>query len=387
MQFIRNPVYIITVLLSLVFFSEWLAGIKIFRRIGSALIVILAAAVVSNLGLLPASQNATPLYQQIFEYAAPLGIFYLLLDVNLKDLKLAGLPMLLLFLLGAAATTLGAVVGFYLLSPSDHQISSSFAIAGMFTGTYSGGSANLNAVALEYRVMNDGTQFAAINAVDVTASTVWIMVTLIIPVILQRIIPRKRRISPQLEGLSDEEIRARMVFGKQEISLMDTSLLLMMGFGTLLLSDYANRLIPSIPSILFLTTIALILAQMPFVRKMRGSQVIGFLLILLFLAVVGAICDLESLRQSGEMAVILLLWVVILIGVHAVVLFSLGGIFKQDWDMIAVASNANIGGTATAAVCASSLGRPDLQLPGLLVGALGNGIGTYLGILVAELLK
>jgi uncharacterized membrane protein len=54
---------------------------------------------------------------------------------------------------------------------------------------------------------------------------------------------------------------------------------------------------------------------------------------------------------------------------------------------VSIASNANIGGTATAAVCANSLGRHDLQLPGILAGAVGNAIGTYAGIFVAELLK
>ena len=69
------------------------------------------------------------------------------------------------------------------------------------------------------------------------------------------------------------------------------------------------------------------------------------------------------------------------------ILFFIGGIFKQDWDIISIASNANIGGATSAPVCANSIGRPDLQLPGLIAGSVGNAIGTYLGILVAELLK
>jgi uncharacterized membrane protein len=72
---------------------------------------------------------------------------------------------------------------------------------------------------------------------------------------------------------------------------------------------------------------------------------------------------------------------------HGIIIFVVGGLLKQDWDIIAIASNANIGGATSAPVCAASLGRPDLQLPGLLAGTIGNAIGTYLGILVAELLK
>ena len=72
---------------------------------------------------------------------------------------------------------------------------------------------------------------------------------------------------------------------------------------------------------------------------------------------------------------------------YQTVAFFVGGNLKQDWDIVSIASNANIGGATSAPVCAASLGRPDLQLPGLLAGTVGNAIGTYLGILVAELLK
>ena len=108
---------------------------------------------------------------------------------------------------------------------------------------------------------------------------------------------------------------------------------------------------------------------------------------MLFLAVIGALCDFRALLQSGEVAGILLTWVGLAVLLHGVILFTIGGLFKQDWDIVSIASNANIGGATSAPVCAASLGRTDLQLPGLLAGSVGNAIGTYLGIVVAEFLK
>jgi uncharacterized membrane protein len=108
---------------------------------------------------------------------------------------------------------------------------------------------------------------------------------------------------------------------------------------------------------------------------------------MLFLAVIGAYCDINALLNSGNAAGILLIWVTIIVFMHGIIIFVVGGLLKQDWDIISIASNANIGGATSAPVCAASLGRPDLQLPGLLAGTIGNAIGTYLGILVAELLK
>jgi uncharacterized membrane protein len=387
MSLIQQPIYIITVLLLLVAFSEWLAGKKFFTHIGTVLLVIIFAAILANINVIPSSHNAPALYDGIFQYAAPLGLFFLLLQVKLKDLKLAGLPMIMMFLIGSAATIAGVVISYKILSPQDHNIHLAHAVAGMYTGTYIGGSANLNAVALEYGVNKEGTLFAAINAADNIITTIWMMMTLILPSIFQRFFPRKRKLAPRFQNLSDEELKEQLLKPANNINLMDIAILLALGFGSMFISALAASYIKGLSSILVLTTLALIFAQLPFVQKLQGSKVIGFLLIMLFLAVVGAYCDIKALISSGAAAGILLLWVTMIVLIHGILIFSIGGILKQDWDIVSIASNANIGGATSAPVCANSIGRADLQLPGLLAGSVGNAIGTYLGILVAEMLK
>jgi uncharacterized membrane protein len=81
------------------------------------------------------------------------------------------------------------------------------------------------------------------------------------------------------------------------------------------------------------------------------------------------------------------LWDTALILIHGIFIFGIGGLFRQDWDNVSIASKAKIRGAALAPVCVASHGRTDLQLPGLPVGSLGNAIGTYPGIRVAEFLK
>jgi uncharacterized membrane protein len=386
MPFIQEPVYIITILLLLIVISEWLATKNFFKHIGAVLIVIMAAAILANLNVIPSSLNAPPLYDGIFQYAAPLGIFFLLLEVKLKDLKYAGFPMLLMFFIGSAATMVAVVVGYKLVSPQNY-FDSAHAVAGMYTGTYIGGSANLNAIALNYGVNKDGVLFAAVNAVDNILTTIWLILTLLLPAVFQRIFPRPKNVPPHLEGLSDEEIRDRMSQQTNNISLTDIAILFALGFGTLFISAKLTQLVTWLPSIIVLTTLALIFAQIPFVQKLQGGRIIGYLLIMLFLAVIGAYCDINALLQSGGAASILLIWVTIIVFLHGIIIFTVGGLLKQDWDIVSIASNANIGGATSAPVCAASLGRPDLQLPGLLAGTVGNAIGTYLGILVAEFLK
>lgn len=386
MSLLQDPSYILTVLLVLIVASEWLARKGILKHIGSVLIVIIAAAIFANIGIIPSSRDAPPIYDGIFRYAAPLGIFLLLLDVKVKDLKFAGLPMISMFLVGAAATAIAAIVGYKLISPQDH-FGSAFAVAGMYTGTYTGGSVNLNAVALNYGVNKDGGLYAAINAVDNILTTVWLVLTLVLPKVLQKYFPRKRSIPPSLEQFSDDDIRDRMTGIRSGMGLTDIALLLALGLGSMLVSAKFAEMVSWMPSIVVLTTIALLFAQVPFIQQLRGGRTLGYLLIMLFLAVIGAYCDVWALTSAGDIAWILLMWVTIIVFLHGAIIFSIGGLLKQDWDIISIASNANIGGATSAPVCAASLGRPDLQLPGLLAGTIGTAIGTYLGIAVAEILK
>lgn len=385
MTFIQQPAYIIFVLFLLVVFSEWLATKKFFKFFGPILIIIIAAAILANLNIIPSSGNATPLYYKIFEYAAPLGIFFLLLDVRLKDIKMAGLPMLTMFLIGALATMAGVVIGYWIINPQTHM-NNAKAIAGMFTGTYIGGSVNLNAVALHYGVQKDGSLYAAVNAVDNIMGTFWIFMTILLPPILQKIFPRKKNIPPEIKGLSNEEIIHKVTQAKTDTSVFDIALLLTLGFGSMFIASLITNYIPQVPSILVLTTLALLLAQIPFIQQLKGGKLMGMLLIMIFLAVIGAFCDIGALLDNKEVAQSLLLWDAVLILIHGILIFGIGGLLKQDWDIIGVASNANVAGSATAPVCAVSLGRPELQLPGILAGSIGLAIGSYLGILVTTLL-
>jgi uncharacterized membrane protein len=382
MSFVFEPLYVAAVLCLLIAFSEWLSRKKHFSYLGSALIVILAAAVLANLHILPSSQNAPPLYDGVFNYIAPLAIFFLLLDVKLKDLRQAGPPMLILFSLGAVGTVIGAFVGYQLLAPQNHGVDKAYAVAGMFTGTYIGGSVNLNAVALQYGVTKSGTLFAAINAADNIITTIWIIATLLLPRLLQRIWPRRL-----VAGADAAVIAAPELETKEALRVTDLSLLLALGLGSLFLSQLLSRWLPALPYVLTLTTAALILAQIPAIQKLRGGTVLGYFAVLLFLAVVGAYCDLGALIANGAVAGTLLAWVTIIVGIHGLIIFVIGGLFRQDWAIIAVASNANVGGATSAGVLATAIGRGDLRLPGILAGSLGNALGTYAGVLVAIYLR
>jgi len=260
------------------------------------------------------------------------------------------------------------------------------ALGGMFTGTYIGGSINFNAIALHYEVTKDGTLYAGAIAVDNILTTLWMIVTIALPKMFSRNGQEK---NPNPAAIPSSEIESQQE-DSEFLSPLSMALLLGAGMLTLWFSNQAAELFAragvTIPSILILTTVALVLAQIPAFNRLKGSRLLGLFSVYLFLAVIGAYCELAALSHMGALGLTLLLFVTLLVLIHGVMIFGVGALFKQDWDMLAIASQANIGGSTSALALAKSLNRRDLYLPAILIGSLGNGIGTYLGFLVIKLI-
>ena len=372
------PVLILAILCASVVLSEWLVRNTFLRHLGTALVVIIVVAVWANLRLIPSASQGSVVYDGIFAYLAPLSIFYLLLDVNLASIRRAGAPMLLFFLLGSLATAVGVVVGMLVIDGPAQFGEFYPAICGMFTGTYTGGSVNYNAIAIHYGMMREGMLYAGMTAVDNIITAVWMVVTLAVPMLFRRR-GGPVNVSPEdLEGIERSE---------ESVSVLSLGVLLAIGFIGLYVAEEAAVLLEGagfpVPSILILTTLALVLAQVPALHRLAGGQVLGLFFVYLFLAVIGAYCELAALGLIGDLAWKLLLMVVIAVAVHGLIVFGAAWLLRLDMDTAAIASQANIGGSSSALALAKSLNRMDLYLPGILVGALGTGLGTYLGFLVA----
>lgn len=377
MTFTQEPLFIAGTLCIAVFFANWLTRFPWGKTVGMPIWVILICALLSNFGVIPSAMEGSPVYDGVFLYLAPLGIFIALLEVDLKSVKKAGLPLLLMFLLGSLATVIGVLVSWFLVNPAVQIGDLAPAVAGMFTGTYIGGSINFNAIALHYEVNQSGNLYAAATVVDNLIGTPWIIATLILPKYLQKLFPREKLAS----AYSGEKSQ-----GIEYVSISSLASLLALGLLGITVSKVLVGWFPQVPEIIFLTTLALILAQFPSVQQLYGKHTIGFFMILIFLAVIGTLCDFGALAQTGELAGTLMLFVGLLVLIHGLVIFGVGAMLKMDWDVIAVASQANVGGNTTAIAAAESLNRPDLLIPGVLVGSLGNALGTYVGFVVAGML-
>ena len=377
MSFIENPIYVLCVLCAMVILAYYTAKTKLGSKFGIALLVIVFTAIIANFGLIPSASNSIPLYSGIFTYLAPISIFYLLLDVNLKSIRKAGTPMIVLFLIGSLATTLGILVAWWAISPQEVIGEDAKIIAGMLTGTYTGGSVNFNAVALEYDFQDRGVLYAGTIAVDNVVTTLWIVITLAIPVIL-RSFWKDRKVN-----VSSEKDAAGTT---NDMNFRSLSWLLFLGLAAFFTSELISEVIPQIPSILTLTTIGIILAQTKFVSALKGGHTLGLYLVYIFLAVIGAYCEVSSVVELQEVGMTLLLFAAVAVVIHGVIIILLSSLVYKDWEMVSIASQANIGGGTTAIALAETFKRKELILPAILVGTLGNALGTYLGFMVVHLL-
>ncbi|MFT7149884.1 MAG: putative membrane protein [Nonlabens sp.] len=333
----------------------------------------------ANFGLIPSASNASPVYDAIFQYVAPASIFFLLLGVNLKQLKQAGMPMLIAFGVGALGTMMGVMVALQLIDYQAVFGANYAAIAGMMTGTYTGGSANFNAIALEYGMVKEGAIFTGIIVADNIMTTIWMLVTLSLPAVM-----KKFRNNP--EAISKSRAKVADHSDKEELSPLNLGLLIAIVLVAMFISDWFSDWSATqgfgVPSILILTTIALVLAQTSFIKRISGAKLLGMFSVYLFLVVVGAFCEVTALAEVGAHAIDILVFTGAIVLVHGVVIILSGVLFKLDWSILAIASQANIGGSSTALALAKTFKRTDLVLPAILAGALGTGLGTYLGFLV-----
>jgi len=396
----NDPTFILCILGANIVLAEVLCRSTILRHFGTTMTVLVTAAITANLGIIP--HQDTPLYSGIFRYVAPMCIFCILLCVNLKDIRKAGAPMITLFLLSTAGTVLGVVVGMWMINGKEVFGEFYQAIGGTFVATYTGGAANFNALAQGYSIdQKSPALYATMNAIDSFYTLVWMVFTFAIP---RTILFLRSRKDPDAKKLLQErELISGVDEDTETVHPLDLAILTTVTTGaiwfarlisqwsadtlTALLSDWELTIDSRGMFYILLTTIALLIAQIPGAKRFtRGSQLLGMFSMYLFLAVLGAYCNIGVVMKQGDTAIYLIQFVGILMVCHGLVSFLGGALLRLDFDMVAVASQANIGGATTALGLARTLGRKDLVLPSILVGALGYAIGTYLGFFTAEVL-
>jgi uncharacterized membrane protein len=369
---IADPVALAAAIAAATALAFWLEGrYRWARSVGAALIAILLGAALSNLGLVPVG---SPVYEGIFGPVTSLAIAWLLISVRLDDLREAGPTMLAAFLIGVAGTAIGALVGATVLAGAFGD--EAWKLAGVTTGTYSGGSLNFVAVGRELGL--PPSLFAAATAADNIVTAIWFGATLMLPLWLSR---GERKVA-EVPGRTASSLPS--IHEAPELRALDLTALFALGFTLIWAASRLSAAVPAVPSVLWLTTLALAAGQIPAVRRLSGAMLLGTVALHLFFTLMGISSRVSEIASVGPQVLYLM---AIVVGVHGLVLYGVGKLARLSPGTLSVASQAAIGGPTTAMAMAIARRWPALILPGMAVGLLGYAVGNYLGFGIAYLTR
>ena len=347
-----------------------------FKALGAALVGILLGMVLSNTGLVP---GTSPTYDWLSSTGVSLAVVLILLNVDLDSIRSAGPRMFVAFLIGAVATAVGALAG--ALTVGRAVGPEAWKLAGQFTGTYTGGGMNFAALGRAFDTSAD--MFTAAVAADVALTAVWMAACLMAPLLIGRSAIATDQDAGATDG-DDLGVAQSLTSSLRPVAIADLAALVAIAAAALWLAGRLAEAVPLLPEVLWLSTIALVLAQIPAIRGLHGGALLGNYLLLLFLAANGAQSVLANIFRVGPAV----FWfAAITITVHGVGIFGIGKLMGIDAGTLAVASQANVGGPASAVALAGARGYADRVLPGVAVGLLGYAVGNYSGFLIANLVR
>ncbi|MBD9367503.1 DUF819 family protein [Xanthomonas sp. XNM01] len=325
----------------------------------------------------------------------PAALVLLTLTIDLRGVLRLG-PKLLAMYAGASLSVMaGAFVAFWAMRLIHPETVAGDTWAGMaaLAGSWIGGGANM--VAMKEIFAVDETTFGQFVVVDVGVGYVWMAVLIFLAGRAAAIDARSGA-----DTRAIEELRARLASYQAQhervTSLTDLILIVGLAFGVVGLAhalagpasawfganvDWARRVSLHEPFVwvVVLSTLAGLALSFTRARTLdgAGASKIGTLLLYILIACIGMQMDILALADRPWLLLLGLIW----IGVHIVLLWGLGRLLKVPFFYLAMGSQSNIGGPASAPVVASVF-HPALAPVGALLGALGYATGTVAAYLV-----
>lgn len=364
------------VLIGVAAFGFWCERYAWGRKYSGVMLLIALAMLLANCRLIP---TAAPAYDTVWNYLVPLAIPLLLYEADLMRIVRESGPTLLAFVLGSAGVVAGVIVGVQLLDLGAAEPE----LAGIFTGTYIGGSLNFAAVA-EASGLQDGSLLAAAVAADNVVTNLHFLLIIFIPGMawLARHYPTRH-----MDAAGSSSASAAPM---HRVANLDVAGLLAALALAFLLAALGKALAAAMDkpqfAILVTTALTLLLATLlpQLVRPLSGHREAGNAMMFIFLASVGATADIWKLIEIGP---VLFVFAGIIITVHLVVVFGIGKLLRLDLAELAMASAVAIGGPSSAPALAAAKGWRDLLIPGVLAGSFGYAIGSFVGVGVVEWLR
>ncbi|MBI4397694.1 MAG: DUF819 family protein [Candidatus Omnitrophica bacterium] len=341
----------------------------------------------SGMGIIP-RENAV--YPAISTHLLPACLILLLAGAHLKNVWKLGPAALISMAAGSQAIFTGGPLLLFFFKP--YLPENAWMGLGALAASWTGGSANMLAVKEAIGVPE--SLFSILVIVDSVMAYAW-MACVMEMSSWQESFDRWNRADKKwlysVGGGEPEYIVGSVEepFGKKIIFKILISILIAFVFGELSvllgawLGQSARMLNQTTWAVLSATAMGIALS----IKRVRAvddttMERTGFFLLYVLIASVGARADLSGIFQTPLFLLFGFLWVAWM----AFVLFCVGKIFRIPLFFLATASQANVGGPATATMVAGVY-QPHLSFVGLLLAVLGNIFGTYLGIAASYLMR
>jgi uncharacterized membrane protein len=337
----------------------------------------------STFGIIDAK---SPIYQMITTNLLPASLLLLLMAVDIKAIVRLGKPALIMFFAGSLGIILGAPIIFFIFkSLIGKQMWPGFAC---ISASWTGGSANM--IAVKEALAAPDSVFLPMVIVDTIVPYIW-MGFLVAMASLQPFYDRWNRSE---RGILDE--LGRKVSGVSETTaagfqFKTTLVILILAFLGSSVSLFLAKLFPIIKDVIstyawtiIIVSVLGILLSLTSARQLEraGSTRIGYFILYFVLASIGAKANLSNIGAT----VVLIAAGFLLVFIHAGFIVVTARLIKAPMFLVAVASQANIGGVASAPIVAE-IYQPGLASVGLLLAILGNIVGTYCGIIAGQLCR
>lgn len=363
---------------------------RFYTYVPALLMCYLVPAVYNSIGLVDGT--ASGLYPMARDYLLPSSLVLLCIAIDMGAVLRLGPKAIIMFLVGTAGVMLGGVISLLAMGVIHPDAVAGETWRGMTTvaGSWIGGGANQAAMKEVFDV--DPTLFGQFVAVDVLVANLWLAILLFLAARADAFDRWTRA-----DTAAIDDLKHRIEHFQQQHSriptLADLMIVLAVGLGATGLSHFlADPLVAwirSLPAewrlqdysldspffwlVVFATTIGLLLS---FTRARQlegvGASRIGSAMLYVLVATIGMQMDLGALLDRPWLFLLGLIW----ISVHAVLMLGVAKLIRAPLFFMAVGSQANIGGAASAPVVASAF-HPALAPVGVLLAVLGYALGTY----------
>lgn len=380
---------------------------KFYKVVPTLLLCYLLPGLFASFNVI--SDEVSNVYYMASRYLLPAALILMTLSIDLRAIFNLGPKALIMFFTGTIGIILGgplAILIISLVSPETVGGNGFDAIwRGLATlaGSWIGGGANQAAMLEIFKFNPD--KYGGMVLVDIVVANIWLAIILIG-------IGKNEKIDKILKADNSaiEALKVKVSSYAEKVtripSLGDIMIILALAFTGVGLShwgadgistflttnfeainDKQNALSSFSSQFFWMITIATAIGILLSFTKAKnyegaGASKLGSVCIYILVATIGMKIDLGKIFENPGLLAIGMVWMTI----HALLMILVAKLIKAPYFFLAVGSQANVGGAASAPVVAAAF-HPSLAAVGVLLAVFGYAVGTYGAMLCAYLME